>query len=73
MLTALASLQQENVKKSGKLSKIVNNAEENLHIVWTSWEISMRFSGKMWLMIILKFTKKKGFTFFLKNTFLKKP
>ena len=32
MLTSLVSLQQENVKKSEKLMKIVNIEEENLHI-----------------------------------------
>ena len=42
-----------------KLTKIVNNEEENLHIFWTSWGISMKFSGKMWLVIILKVTKKQ--------------
>ena len=40
-----------------------------------TWETSMRFSGKMWLMIILKTTKKKkkSFTFSLKGTFFGKP
>ena len=33
----------------------------------------MKFSGKMCLMIILKVTKKKGFTPSLENTVLKKP
>ena len=33
----------------------------------------MKFSGKMWLMIILKFTKKQGFNISLENTFLEKP
>ena len=37
---------------------LVNIDEENLHIFWTAWGISMRFSGKMWLMTILKFTRK---------------
>ena len=37
--------------------------------------ISIKFSGKMWLMIILKVTKKQGFTLSLslENTFLEKP
>ena len=51
--------------------KIVNTDGENLHIFWTTWGISMKFSGKLWLMIILKAKKIKGFhlwgTFFLKN------
>ena len=33
----------------------------------------MKFSGKMWLIIILKATKNQGFTLSLENTFLKKP
>ena len=57
MLTSLDSLQQGNAKKSEKLSKIVNIEEENLHIFWTSWGISIKFSGKMWIMTILKVTK----------------
>ena len=33
----------------------------------------MKFSAKMWLMIILKVTKKHGFTLSLEDTFFKKP
>ena len=35
----------------------------------------MTFSGKMWLMIIIKLKKKQkqGFILSLKNTFLEKP
>ena len=32
----------------------------------------MKFSGKVWLMIILKFIKKQGFTLSLENTVLEK-
>ena len=32
----------------------------------------MKFSGKMWLMIVLKVTKKYGFTLSLENTVLEK-
>ena len=32
----------------------------------------MKFSGKVWLMIILKATKKQAFTLSLENTFLEK-
>ena len=32
----------------------------------------MRFSGKMWLLIILKVTKKHGFTLSLEDKFLEK-
>ena len=49
---------------------------ENLHIFWTTWGIlMMTFSGKMWLMIILKLKlkKKQGLILSLKNTFLEKP
>ena len=45
------SLQQRNVKKFEKSMKVVNTEGENLHIFW-------KYSGKMQLMIILKFTKK---------------
>ena len=48
-------------KKSGKLMKIVDIDGENLHIFWTTWGISMKLSGKMWLMMILKVTKTTGF------------
>ena len=68
------SLQQGNVKKSENSMKVVNIEEENLDIFCTSWGISMKFSGKMWLMIILKLvTKKQGFTLSLKSTLLEKP
>ena len=55
MLMSLVSLSQANVKKSGKVMKIVNAEKENPR------------------MLILKITKKQGFIFTLKNTFLKKP
>ena len=61
MLTSLISLQQGNVKKSKKAMKIVSIEGESLHIFWTTWGLSMEFSEKTWLMIILKFTKKAGF------------
>ena len=54
MLTSLVYLQQRNVTKSKKLMKIVNIGEENLLTI----RISMKFPGKMCLMIILKITKK---------------
>ena len=55
MLTSLDYLQQRNVTKSKKLMKIVNIGEENLHII----RISMKFPGKMCLMIILKIIKNQ--------------
>ena len=36
-------------------------------------EISMKFSGKMCLMIMLKVTKKQDFNSSLENTALEKP
>ena len=39
--------------------KIVNIDTENHHISWANWGIKMKFSGKMWLMIIWKATKNK--------------
>ena len=56
--------------------KRANTDGENLHIFWTTWGIlMMTFSGKMWLMIILKLKlkKKQGLILSLKNTFLEKP
>ena len=41
-------------KKSKKLIKIVSIEEENLHIYWTTWGISMKLLGNMWLMILPK-------------------
>ena len=41
-------------------------------ICWTTWWISMKFSEKMWLMIIIKVAKKQGFTVSLESTFFKK-
>ena len=73
MLTSLVSLLSGNVKKSEKLMKIVNIKEENLHIFWTNWGISLKFSGKILLMIILKTKKNEGFTLSLKIPYLEKP
>ena len=42
---------------------------EILQNFWTTWGISMKFSGKICLVIILK----QGFTFSLKDTFFEKP
>ena len=57
-------------KKKKKLMKIVNTDGENLDFFWTTREISMKFSGKMWLMIMLKVTKNQGFTLSLEDTIL---
>ena len=63
----------KNVKNFFKMMKIVNIHGENLRIFWTTWGISMKFSGKIWLMIILKATKMQDFIFSLEDTFLEKP
>ena len=39
--------------------KLAHIVEESLHIFWTTCGISMKFSGMMWLMIIVKVTQKK--------------
>ena len=41
--------------------KIANIDKEILDIFWTTWGISIKFLGKMWLMIILKVLKNQGF------------
>ena len=70
MLTSLISLQQGNLKKSEKSVKIVKYS----YLLNNLRRISMKFSEKMWLIIILKVTKKTGFiTLSLENTFFKKP
>ena len=51
--------------------KIANVDREILHIFWMTWGVSVKFSEKMWLMIILKVTKK-GFTHSLEDTFFQK-
>ena len=66
MLTSLVCLQQGNVKKSKKFMKIVKIDEENLQIFQTTRGISMKFSEKMCLMIILKIKKNQGLS--LENT-----
>ena len=53
--------------------KIANIDREILHDFWTTWGISMKLSGKMYFMIILKFTINQGFTLCLDNTIFKKP
>ena len=53
-----------------KSMKIGNIATDILHHFWTTWVISMKFSGKMCLMIILE---NQGFTLSLEDTFFEKP
>ena len=61
MLMSLVCLQQRNVKNPRKLMKIVNIDEEHLHTFQMTCEISIEFSEKMCLMIVLKVTKNQGF------------
>ena len=42
--------------------KIANIDREIVHIFWTTWADSIKFSGKMYFKIILKVTKNQGFT-----------
>ena len=42
--------------------EIANIDREILHIFWTTWGNSKKFSGKICFKIILKVTKKQGFT-----------
>ena len=53
--------------------EIANIDKEILHDFWTTWGISMKFSGKMWLLIKLKVTKNQGPTLSLQDTFFEKP
>ena len=53
--------------------KIANISNEILHIFRTTWGISMKFSRKMWLMLILKVAKNQGFTLTLEDKFFEKP
>ena len=52
--------------------KVVNISGEGSHILWTTSEILMEFSGMTWLLIILEATKSKGFNPSLENTILEK-
>ena len=53
--------------------EIVNIDRENLHIFWTPWGSWLKFSEKIWLMIILKVTKNQGFTLSQQHAILEKP
>ena len=62
------SANPENLSKSMKIANIDKES-----ILRATWGISMHFSWKMWLMIILKVAKNQGFTLSLENTYLEKP
>ena len=69
VLSSLVSLQPGYIKTSEKSMKIVNIEGENLHLFSMTWGISTKFSEKMWLMIILKATKKQGCTLSRENIY----
>ena len=48
------------MSKNQKNQRKVNIDGENLHLFWTTGGISMKFLGKMWLMIISKVTKTRS-------------
>ena len=50
--------------------KIVNADAENLNMFPTPWGISIKFSEKMCLMMVLKVAKIKGFAPLLENAVL---
>ena len=60
-------------KKKKKMMKIINIERENIHIFWTIWGNSMKFSGKTWLKILLKVTKNRASHFVWKTHFWKNP
>ena len=53
--------------------KIANTDRELLHILWSTWGNSMTFSGKMWLMTILKVAKNQGLSLSSEENFFEKP
>ena len=73
ILTSLVSLQQGNIERCEKLIKIVNIDRPKFHIFWMIWGISLKFSGKMWTVIILNVKKKQWFNFYAEDTFFEKP
>ena len=68
----LTSLEQGNVKKYKKVTELLNIDEENLHIFWTTGGILIKIWGKIWLMILLKGTRKHGFILSPEDTFFEK-
>ena len=77
-LVSLSSLWQGNVKKSKNwwiLMEIANTGREilhiSLHIFLTTWGVSMKFSGRIWL-LILNVTKKQFHPLFRRYIFRQK-
>ena len=56
-----------------KSMDIAHIDRESLHIFWMTWEFSIKFIGKMWLMIILNVLKKQYFTLSLEDSVSEKP
>ena len=52
--------------------KIVNIDGENLYVFWATLGISIKFLGKMWLIMILKVTENQGFTLYIEHKLFKK-
>ena len=52
--------------------EIANFDRESVPIFWTTWKTSMKFSGKMWFMTILKVTIKQGLTLSSEDATLEK-
>ena len=63
----------KNKKNWGKLMKIANIDGEFLHIFWTTWGNSMKFSGEMYFKKILKVTKNQGSILAIEDAFFKIP
>ena len=63
----------KNPKNRWNLIKLANIDKEFLHIFWTTWGNSMKFSGKICLKIILNVTKIQGFSLSLEDTLFEKP
>ena len=49
-------------KKIKKTHAKIKIEEVKIYIFWETWWISTKFLGKMWLLMILKVTKKQTFT-----------
>ena len=64
---------QKTQKIDENRKKLANTEREIPHIFWTSSVISMKFSGKMWLMKLLKVTKNQGLTLPLEDILFEKP
>ena len=53
--------------------KIANIDTEILHIFWTTWGNSIKFSEKICFKIILKVTKNQGSTLCKEDAYFQKP